>query len=209
MLESDDVPAFMFDEADIWYRQELRRRQMEMPSLYARIPGDTWIRQMYLRWRIMSSIEACQRGRTLESEFYNTSLGVPYFREADLNVPLEFASDGILKEAMPISRRSFDRPVTVKNGEEVSIQFEFEIKEPKGSAMFGYIPQPPSEPEIVCPCCKGSGTYTGFIKVEPCGECKGTGKVKGSKPADNLGAKGSADIDYSALGLMRQDREFG
>jgi len=69
------------------------------------------------------------------------------------------------------------------------------------SAMFGYIPQPPSEPEIICPCCKGSGTYTGFHVVEPCQECKGTGKVKGSKPADQPGAKGSPDVDYGALGL--------
>lgn len=79
--------------------------------------------------------------------------------------------------------------------------FKYEIKKPAElNAMFGYIPQPPPEPEIVCPCCKGSGTYTGFTSVEPCGECKGTGKVKG-KLADQPGAKGSPDVDYGALGL--------
>lgn len=178
-------------------------------ALRVEITRQTFIQRMYARWRVMSQLD----------EFWN--LGDSYmlgrFRESDLHVPAEFASDGVLTEAMVISRRSFDRPVTVKNGEEVSVQFEFEIKdptcvhEPEGAAMFGYLPQPPSEPEIICPCCKGSGTYTGFIKVEPCGECKGTGKVKGSppKPADQPGAKGSPDIDYSALGLMsRQDREF-
>jgi len=107
----------------------------------------------------------------------------------EFHVPAKYASDEVLTAPKVI--------------------FEFEIKEPEGAAMFGYIPQPPSEPEIVCPCCKGSGMYTGFIKVEPCGECKGTGKVKGSKPPEQAGAKGSPDIDYSALGLMsRQDREF-
>lgn len=74
------------------------------------------------------------------------------------------------------------------------VELEFEI-----NAMFGYIPQP--EPEIICPCCKGSGTFTLFTTTETCGECKGTGKVKGSKPADQPGAKGSPDVDYGALGL--------
>lgn len=73
------------------------------------------------------------------------------------------------------------------------VELEFEI-----NAMFGYIPQP--EPEIICPCCKGSGTFTLFTTTEKCGECKGTGKVRG-KPADQPGAKGSPDVDYGALGL--------
>jgi hypothetical protein len=167
-VPSDKVPSFLF-------------------------PRMTWIQRMYARWE----------GNTQREAFYNVALGESYmlsrYRDpADLYVPAEYASEGVLTEP--------------------KVVFEFEIKEPTrvpdiGTCMFGYIPQPPSEPEIVCPCCKGSGIYTGFIKVEPCGECKGTGKVKGSppaKPTDQPGAKGSPDIDYSALGLMmRQDREFG
>lgn len=31
---------------------------------------------------------------------------------------------------------------------------------------------------MICPDCKGSGTYTGLTVVEPCRTCNGTGSVR-------------------------------
>jgi hypothetical protein len=154
----------------------------------------TYIQRMYNRWRFTSAIEAAFRQLkpyylTPMSSYLMGFRSMTYIQQMYARWQYESERARFFDTSLGGPIVDYDKP-TVE-----------ELKLTGLSAMFGYIPQPPSEPEIICPCCKGSGTYTGFHVVEPCQECKGTGKVKGSKPADQPGAKGSPDVDYGALGL--------